>query len=123
ARCAYCGSRVRGVGNIIERAVDRAFRKHARVEVVTEEACAALKKVGGIGAFLKTRTGSLEGINIFDIAPAGQEGWLRDQENVAKPPLSRRRGGGSSSKTFLVLNHHPVRSIKGSFAIFLLMSR
>jgi peptide subunit release factor 1 (eRF1) len=58
-RCVYCGSRVQVVGNIIERAVDRAFRKQARVEVVTEEACAALKKVGGIGAFLKTRTGSL----------------------------------------------------------------
>jgi hypothetical protein len=33
-------------------------------------------------------------------------------------------GGGSGSKHFrLILNHHPVRSIKGSFAIFLLMSR
>src|SRR4029434_10277219 len=42
----------------------------------------------------------------------------------AKPPKWRRRGGGSGSKTFLlILNHHPVRSIKGSFAMFLLMSR
>src|SRR4029434_9313521 len=42
----------------------------------------------------------------------------------AKAPKWRRRGGGSGSKTFLlILNHHPVRSIKGGFAIFLLIMR
>ena len=57
-------------------------------------------------------------------------------------PLLARRGGCASKKKVrsirsgadgvvvqvqkhfcLILNHHPVRSIKGSFAIFLLMSR
>ena len=54
--CAYCSSRVQPVGNVIERAVAHALRKHAKVEVVTGEASAALDNAGGIGAFLKTRT-------------------------------------------------------------------
>jgi peptide subunit release factor 1 (eRF1) len=58
-RCTYCNSRVQPVGNVIERAVEHAIRKHAKVEVVTGEASAALQTAGGIGAFLKTRTGSV----------------------------------------------------------------
>src|SRR4030095_16539693 len=55
--------------------------------------------------------------------PAGRGGCASKEES-AKPPNRRRRGGGSGSKAFLlIVNHHPVRSIKGSFAIFLLMSR
>jgi peptide subunit release factor 1 (eRF1) len=59
-RCTYCGSRIQPVSEVVERAVEHVVRKHAKVEVVTGEAAAALKMAGGIGAFLKTRTGTLE---------------------------------------------------------------
>ena len=52
-RCAYCGSRVQPVGNVVERAVEHARRKRAKVEVVTGKASAALQTAGGIGALLK----------------------------------------------------------------------
>lgn len=59
-RCIHCGSRrVEPVEDVIERAVERALRKQARIEVVTADAAKALKSVGGIGAFLKTSTGTL----------------------------------------------------------------
>ncbi|HEX4997959.1 MAG TPA: hypothetical protein VFY29_07025 [Terriglobia bacterium] len=58
-RCAYCGARLEPVGNIIERAVEHAMRRHARIEVVTGPANETLKEAGGVGAFLKTRTGTL----------------------------------------------------------------
>jgi peptide subunit release factor 1 (eRF1) len=48
------------VTNVVERAVEHAFRRQAKVEVVTGKASVALKVAGGIGAFLKTRTGSLQ---------------------------------------------------------------
>ena len=59
-RCSYCSSRLLPVGDVVERAVEHALRKHAKIEVVTGEASATLKTAGGIGAFLKTRTGTLE---------------------------------------------------------------
>ena len=54
--CAYCGSKVAPVHNVVERAVEHAIRKQAKVEVVKGEASASLDSAGGIGAFLKTRT-------------------------------------------------------------------
>ena len=59
-RCPYCHSRIQPVINVVQRAVEHAMRKRARVEVVTGKASAELKKAGGIGAFLRTRTGTLE---------------------------------------------------------------
>lgn len=59
-RCPFCGARVSLVENVVERVVEHALRKGAKVEVVTGDAAAVLKTVGGIGAFLKTRTGALE---------------------------------------------------------------
>jgi len=59
-RCTYCGSRLQPVSDVVERAVEHALRKHVKVEVVTGDAAAALKSAGGIGALLKTRTGTLE---------------------------------------------------------------
>src|SRR5438093_3163820 len=64
-----------------------------------------------------------------------EEGWLRHQENAAKPPKWRRRARSASAKarsfnsgqfgatTGFRRSDHPVRSNNGSFAIFLLMSR
>jgi peptide subunit release factor 1 (eRF1) len=59
-RCPYCSSRIQAVKNVVERAVEHALRHQAKVEVVTGKASAALRVAGGIGAFLKTRTGSLQ---------------------------------------------------------------
>lgn len=60
-RCPYCDARLQPVTNVVERAVEHAVRRQAKVEVVTGNASAALKKMaGGIGALLKTRTGSVE---------------------------------------------------------------
>lgn len=57
--CVYCGGSVHPVKDVVERAVDHALRKGAKIEVVTGEASDSLKSVGGIGAFLKTRTAGL----------------------------------------------------------------
>jgi len=57
--CAYCGGAVQPVRNIIERLAERAVRKGAKVDVVTGEASSMLDTSGGIGAFLKTRTGTM----------------------------------------------------------------
>jgi peptide subunit release factor 1 (eRF1) len=57
--CAYCGGSVHAVADVVERAVDHALRKGARIEVVTGEASTSLNTVGGIGAFLKARAVSL----------------------------------------------------------------
>jgi len=59
ARCTYCGARLEVVRDIVERAVEHALRKQARIEVVTGEASAALMTAGGIGALLRARTGTL----------------------------------------------------------------
>jgi peptide subunit release factor 1 (eRF1) len=58
-RCPYCGSRPQTVRDVVERAVEHALRKQAKIEVVTADASAALAQAGGIGAFLKTRTGTI----------------------------------------------------------------
>jgi peptide subunit release factor 1 (eRF1) len=47
------------VSDVVERAVEHAVRKGAKIEVVTGEAAASLYNVGGIGAFLKARTASI----------------------------------------------------------------
>jgi peptide subunit release factor 1 (eRF1) len=47
------------VKDVVERAVEHALRKKAKIEVVTADASAALKSAGSIGAFLKTRTGTM----------------------------------------------------------------
>lgn len=58
--CLYCGAPVHSVNDVVERAVDHVLRKGAKVEVVTGEAAASLGHVGGIAAFLKTKTASLQ---------------------------------------------------------------
>jgi hypothetical protein len=58
SRCLYCSSRIQPVTNIIERAVEHALRKQAKIEAVTGDADAALRTAGGIGAFLRTRSGA-----------------------------------------------------------------
>jgi peptide subunit release factor 1 (eRF1) len=60
SRCPYCGARIQAVVNVVEKAVEHALRRQARVEVVTGNASEALRNAGGIGAFLKTRTGTIE---------------------------------------------------------------
>jgi peptide chain release factor subunit 1 len=57
--CSYCGGAIHPVADVVERAVDHAIRKGARIEVVTGEACASLNTVGGIAAFLKAKAVSL----------------------------------------------------------------
>jgi peptide chain release factor subunit 1 len=59
AACSYCGASVRSVSDVVERAVEHALRKGARIEIVTGEASASLDTAGGIGAFLKARTGTI----------------------------------------------------------------
>jgi peptide subunit release factor 1 (eRF1) len=59
-RCPYCEERIEAVVNVVEKAVEHALRRQARVEVVTGSASEALKTAGSIGAFLKTRTGTME---------------------------------------------------------------
>jgi peptide chain release factor subunit 1 len=58
--CAYCSAPVQAVKDIVERAVEHTLRNGARIEVVTGEASAALDASGGIGAFLRTRTASIQ---------------------------------------------------------------
>jgi peptide chain release factor subunit 1 len=59
ASCQYCGGALQPVGDVVERALDHALRAGAKVDVATGEGSACLDKSGGIGAFLKTRTGTL----------------------------------------------------------------
>src|SRR2546427_2309710 len=55
-------------------------------------------------------------------SPPREEGWLRDQSKVAKPPYSAQTGWSltnSVSECVLerwLVSDHPVRSIKGGFA-------
>jgi peptide subunit release factor 1 (eRF1) len=59
ASCSFCGSVVTPIEDVIERAVDHAVRKGARIEVIrSEQAESSLLNAGGIGAFLRTRTGT-----------------------------------------------------------------
>jgi peptide subunit release factor 1 (eRF1) len=57
--CQYCGAKLHPISDVVERVVDHALRNGARVKVVTKEASSSLDTAGGIGAFLKTRTGTL----------------------------------------------------------------
>jgi peptide subunit release factor 1 (eRF1) len=60
AICAYCAGAIEPVTNVVECAVGRALRQGAKIEFVTDdEAAGSLYAVGGIGAFLKTRTAVL----------------------------------------------------------------
>jgi peptide subunit release factor 1 (eRF1) len=59
AACQYCGGAIQAVGDIVERAVERALRNGAKVEALAEEASTFLDNSGGIGAFLKRRTGTV----------------------------------------------------------------
>ena len=58
--CSFCGAAIRPVANVVERAVDHALRKGAKIEVVTGEASAELASAGGIGGFLRARTGTAQ---------------------------------------------------------------
>ena len=59
ASCQYCGGTLQPVGDVVERVLEHALRSGAKVDVVTGEASASLDTSGGIGAFLKTRTGTV----------------------------------------------------------------
>jgi peptide subunit release factor 1 (eRF1) len=59
--CFYCGGKLQPVDDVIERAVEHGLRQGARIEVIKGEASASLKVSGGIGAFLKARTASIQG--------------------------------------------------------------
>src|SRR5215471_7103811 len=48
-------------------------------------------------------------MNWSDIPLLSKEGWLRDQENIAQPPLSAQTGWLLSSRKFELTNH-PGRS-------------
>jgi peptide subunit release factor 1 (eRF1) len=54
--CSHCGGTVTRVDDVVERAVERALRSDARIEIVRGEAASTLDNTGGIAAFLKTRT-------------------------------------------------------------------
>jgi peptide chain release factor subunit 1 len=59
ASCQYCGGVLQPVGDVVERVLEHALRSGVKVDVVTGEASASLDTSGGIGALLKTRTGTL----------------------------------------------------------------
>ena len=59
AACQYCGGAIQAVSDIVERAVEHALRNGAKIEPITGEASASLDNSGGIGAFLKRRTGTV----------------------------------------------------------------
>lgn len=58
--CLYCGAVLRPVADIVEHAIEHALRKGARIEVVKGEASESLINAGGIGAFLRARTATIE---------------------------------------------------------------
>jgi peptide subunit release factor 1 (eRF1) len=57
--CQYCGGKLQAIDDVVERAVEQAFRNGAKVDVITGEAAASLAESGGIAAFLRARTGTL----------------------------------------------------------------
>jgi peptide subunit release factor 1 (eRF1) len=59
AACPYCGSYVRPVRDVVERAIEHAIRKGAKLEVVTGQAASSLDSVGGIAVFLKAKTAAI----------------------------------------------------------------
>jgi peptide subunit release factor 1 (eRF1) len=58
--CQYCGGKLQAINDVVERAVEHTLRNEAKVDVVTGEAGASLAMSGGIAAFLKARTGTLQ---------------------------------------------------------------
>jgi peptide subunit release factor 1 (eRF1) len=58
--CLYCGAAVRPIPDVVEHAIEHALRKGASIEVVTGGASEALINSGGIGAFLRARTGTIQ---------------------------------------------------------------
>jgi len=58
--CSYCGARLEPVRDVIERVVEHLLRRGVRIEAVTGDAAVSLEDAGAIGAFLKTRTRSLQ---------------------------------------------------------------
>jgi peptide subunit release factor 1 (eRF1) len=60
ASCSFCGSAVTLIPDVVERAIDHAVRRGAKIEVIRgEEAESLLMNAGGIGAFLRTRKASV----------------------------------------------------------------
>jgi peptide subunit release factor 1 (eRF1) len=57
--CQYCGGSLHPVNDVVERVVEHALRNGSRVKPVSKEASASLDTAGGIGAFLKARTGTV----------------------------------------------------------------
>jgi hypothetical protein len=58
--CVYCGGKIELVRDVVGRALEQGVRRHAKIEVVKEEASSSLKLWGGIGAFLKEKTAAWE---------------------------------------------------------------
>ena len=58
--CVYCGGALRPVQDVVERAVEHTIRYGAKIEVVRGEAADTLNQNGGIAAFLKARTASMQ---------------------------------------------------------------
>jgi peptide subunit release factor 1 (eRF1) len=58
--CSYCRSLLVRVNDVVEKTVERALRNEAKIEVVRTEAAASLNSAGGIGAFLKAGTRTVE---------------------------------------------------------------
>jgi hypothetical protein len=54
--CPICGSALTRVDNVVERAIEYAFRRGAAIEAVKGDPAEELKDSGGIGALLKART-------------------------------------------------------------------
>jgi peptide subunit release factor 1 (eRF1) len=48
--------------DVVERAIARVSRKGTKVDIVRGEAATSLRNAGGIGAFLRTRTGNHGGL-------------------------------------------------------------
>jgi peptide chain release factor subunit 1 len=59
ASCHYCGGALQRIGDVVQRVLEHALRAGAKVDMVTGEASASLDTSGGIGALLKTRTGTV----------------------------------------------------------------
>jgi peptide subunit release factor 1 (eRF1) len=51
--CGYCGGELRPVGDLVQRAIERAAETGGRIELVRGEAAARLLEAGGIGAILR----------------------------------------------------------------------
>jgi peptide subunit release factor 1 (eRF1) len=60
--CSFCGSPLRPVRDVVERAIARVSRNGTKVDILRGEAAASLRNAGGIGAFLRTRTGNHGGL-------------------------------------------------------------